>query len=78
MRPVLIQIIVFYQKVFSQDKGFIARVLGKTKNICVFYPTCSDYAIGAIKKHGVFVGLFFSVRRILRCHPWQKPSIDQP
>ena len=75
---ILIQIIVFYQKTFSQDKGFVFKMLGKTKSVCVFYPTCSNYAIIAIKKYGVVSGLFLSIKRVLRCHPWQKPSVDMP
>lgn len=35
-----------------------------------FYPTCSQYAVEAIKKHGPFKGFCLAVRRILRCHPW--------
>ena len=37
---------------------------------CRFVPTCSEYAIEAIKKHGPFKGLYLAVRRLLRCHPW--------
>ena len=36
---------------------------------CRFVPTCSEYAVQAIKKHGPFKGLYLAVRRILRCHP---------
>lgn len=38
-------------------------------NACRFYPTCSQYAIEALTKHGLFKGGFLSVKRILRCHP---------
>ena len=37
---------------------------------CRFYPTCSEYSKIAIKEHGVIRGLFLSIKRILRCHPW--------
>jgi putative membrane protein insertion efficiency factor len=37
---------------------------------CRFTPTCSQYAIEALKKHGVLKGAWLAVRRILRCHPW--------
>ena len=36
---------------------------------CRYVPTCSQYAIEAIKKHGPFKGLWLAVKRILRCHP---------
>ena len=37
---------------------------------CRFTPTCSQYALEAFRKHGVFRGFYLSARRILRCHPW--------
>lgn len=37
---------------------------------CRYTPTCSAYAIEAIKRHGPFCGLYLAVKRILRCHPW--------
>jgi len=37
---------------------------------CRFTPTCSAYAVEAIKMHGPFKGLYLAIRRILRCHPW--------
>jgi len=37
---------------------------------CRYRPTCSAYAVEAIKKHGPIKGLYLSVWRILRCHPW--------
>lgn len=36
---------------------------------CRFTPTCSQYAIEAITKHGPIKGLWLAVRRVLRCHP---------
>lgn len=36
---------------------------------CRFYPTCSQYAIEALTRHGLVKGGFLSVKRILRCHP---------
>lgn len=43
---------------------------------CRFTPTCSTYSLEAIKKHGPFKGLYLSVRRILRCHPWGGSGYD--
>jgi putative membrane protein insertion efficiency factor len=43
---------------------------------CRFLPTCSEYALGAIEKHGVFKGSYLAVRRILRCHPLCKGGYD--
>ncbi|OQB13256.1 MAG: putative membrane protein insertion efficiency factor [Firmicutes bacterium ADurb.Bin193] len=43
---------------------------------CRFTPTCSRYAIEAVSKHGALYGLYLSVRRILRCHPWSAGGDD--
>lgn len=43
---------------------------------CRFTPTCSAYAVEALKKHGPFKGLYLTVRRILRCHPWGGSGYD--
>ncbi|KIC94774.1 membrane protein insertion efficiency factor YidD [Flavihumibacter solisilvae] len=37
---------------------------------CRFTPSCSQYGLEALKKHGLFKGLWLTIRRISRCHPW--------
>ncbi len=37
---------------------------------CRFTPTCSQYGIEALKKYGPIKGLYLTIRRLLRCHPW--------
>lgn len=37
---------------------------------CRYTPTCSAYAVDALKKHGPFKGGWLALRRIMRCHPW--------
>lgn len=54
-------------------RGYISPM---TPPSCRFVPTCSEYAIEAIKKHGPFKGLYLAVRRILRCHPWGGSGYD--
>lgn len=44
---------------------------------CKFYPTCSNYAIEAIKKLGFIKGSFVSIYRILRCNPFSKGGVDR-
>lgn len=78
MKTFIIFLIRTYQKTLSRDKGFLPKILSLKKNICVFYPTCSDYTIIAIKKYGVLTGILMSIKRISRCHPWQEPSVDNP
>jgi len=43
---------------------------------CRFYPTCSHYAIETFKSHGTFLGLYFTVKRLLKCHPWHPGGHD--
>lgn len=39
---------------------------------CRFTPTCSDYCLQALEKHGPLTGLRLAAMRILSCHPWSK------
>lgn len=43
---------------------------------CRFVPTCSDYAVEALQRHGVFRGLFLIGGRVLRCHPFHPGGYD--
>lgn len=43
---------------------------------CRFTPTCSQYALEALRKYGPFKGSWLAIRRILRCHPWGGSGYD--
>ncbi|QGU00611.1 Membrane protein insertion efficiency factor YidD [Candidatus Syntrophocurvum alkaliphilum] len=43
---------------------------------CRFYPSCSNYSIEAIEKHGGIKGGWLALRRILRCHPFNPGGYD--
>jgi putative membrane protein insertion efficiency factor len=43
---------------------------------CRYVPTCSEYAVQALKKYGPLKGTYLSLRRILRCHPWGGSGYD--
>jgi putative membrane protein insertion efficiency factor len=43
---------------------------------CRYTPTCSNYAIEALRKHGVFRGTWLAARRISSCHPWGGSGYD--
>jgi len=45
-------------------------------NTCRFYPTCSRYAFGAVKKHGAIRGSVLAVWRVLRCNPFNPGGFD--
>lgn len=64
----------FYQIILSPDKG----IFSSGRSTCAMHPTCSEYTELAIKKYGFFKGVWKGMRRILRCHPWQKNLVDEP
>ena len=68
MKSLLIKIIEFYRKNISPNK----------KPCCRFTPTCSEYALEAVKKYGACKGGYLALRRILRCHPLSKKSGYDP
>ena len=45
---------------------------------CRYYPTCSEYAILSVQKHGAFRGTLKALWRVLRCNPWTKGGVDLP
>ena len=46
------------------------------KPCCRYYPSCSQYAIAAVRELGIFKGGWFAMRRLMRCHPWTKGGYD--
>ncbi|MDE6644937.1 MAG: membrane protein insertion efficiency factor YidD [Muribaculaceae bacterium] len=66
MRRVLILPIRFYQLCISP----------MLPASCRFTPTCSQYAIEAISRHGAVRGMWLALRRIARCHPWGGSGYD--
>ena len=51
----------------------IAPLLGAN---CRFQPSCSQYAIDALKKYGFFKGSWLAAKRIFRCHPFHPGGYD--
>lgn len=51
----------------------VSPLLGPT---CRFYPSCSSYAVIALRTHGAVRGTWLTVRRLLRCHPWNPGGVD--
>ncbi len=62
----LIGFVKFYKKIISP---FLPHA-------CRFSPTCSEYMIQAIQKHGILIGLWLGVKRILKCNPWGPHGYD--
>jgi uncharacterized protein len=46
-------------------------------NRCKYYPSCSEYAIQAIRSYGILRGLVLASWRLLRCNPWSHGGIDR-
>jgi len=68
MKIIFLKLIKFYQK-------FISPFLG---GHCRFYPSCSHYSYSAIEKYGAINGGWKGIKRILKCHPWNKGGVDLP
>jgi uncharacterized protein len=66
MSKIIISLIIFYQKFISPLKPASCR----------FYPSCSNYAIQAIQKHGFWKGIFLAIKRVLKCHPFHEGGYD--
>lgn len=56
-------------------KKTISPLLGER---CKYYPSCSDYAVGAIERYGVVRGLVLASWRLMRCNPWSHGGVDHP
>ena len=67
MKWLCIWLIRFYRRFISPLKG---------RPVCRFTPSCSAYGLEAFQKRGFFVGFYLTVRRILRCHPFNPGGYD--
>jgi len=61
-----------YRCVISPANNFL---LGQVAT-CRFTPSCSDYALEAVRRHGAMQGCRMTVRRLCRCHPWGDSGFD--
>ncbi len=62
----LIALVRFY-------KYAISPMLGSR---CRFYPSCSEYALEALQRHGAARGSWLALKRVSRCHPWHPGGFD--
>ncbi|HEY5562245.1 MAG TPA: membrane protein insertion efficiency factor YidD [Clostridiaceae bacterium] len=66
MKKILINLINFYRKFISPLKS----------PSCRFYPSCSQYSLEAIEKYGALRGTRMAIKRISKCHPFNKGGYD--
>jgi putative membrane protein insertion efficiency factor len=66
MRTIATAPVRFYQRVISP--GIPAR--------CRYHPSCSEYAVQAIRRYGVLRGVVLAAWRVLRCNPWSDGGVD--
>jgi len=67
MKKLLLNLIKWYQKIFSLDHGLYGK-LRPNYRVCKFVPTCSQYGYEAIDRYGILKGGYLAVRRVLRCN----------
>lgn len=75
IRFFVLKLIRFYQKTLSFDHGIFK--LFYPNGFCRFHPTCSEYGYKAIERHGIINGGWMSIKRIIRCNPFNKGGIDE-
>lgn len=70
MKKVAISVLVFWVRAYQY------LISPYTPSSCRFVPTCSEYAVEALKKHGPIKGTMLAAKRIARCHPWGESGYD--
>jgi len=65
-KMIFLQLIRFYRR-------FISPLLPPS---CRFYPTCSQYALQALKRYGTLKGCWLTIRRLSKCHPYHPGGFD--
>ncbi|MDR0445173.1 MAG: membrane protein insertion efficiency factor YidD [Puniceicoccales bacterium] len=67
-------LIRLYRIIFSPLK----KVMLGPQAACRFYPTCSEYAMEALRLHPLGRATHLTIRRLLRCHPWSSSAVYDP
>lgn len=78
MTKLIISLVRFYQFYIGNLFKYGAVALPLPGSSCRFYPSCSEYAIESLSKHGALKGSAKALFRILKCNPWTKPGPDLP
>ena len=57
-------------------RGYTLFISPLLPSACRFYPTCSEYMLDAVRKHGAARGVWLGIRRLSRCHPFHEGGFD--
>ena len=57
-------------------RGYQVTISKVTPSRCRFYPSCSQYALEAVRGHGALRGSWLAIKRVARCHPFHPGGID--
>ena len=71
VKGLLIALLTAYRYLVSPVLHMLAPGSG-----CRFQPTCSEYAIGAVRRHGPVRGVWLAAKRLAKCHPWGSHGYD--
>lgn len=75
---IAIALVFVYRALLSPSVGVLRYLPFYPKPSCIFYPTCSEYAVVCFKKYSFFIALKKTTTRIYRCHPGNEPAVDLP
>ncbi len=70
MRDFFIEIFLLPLKFYRK---FVSPLIGPR---CKYYPTCSTYALTAVRRFGIVKGSWLALKRVVRCNPWSLGGID--
>lgn len=70
MKRLLMSFLVFLIRCY---RLMLSPMLGRH---CRFHPSCSEYALEALQRHGLLKGSWLALRRIGSCHPWHEGGFD--
>lgn len=65
----------FYKAFLSGVLHYGGRLVG-IEGGCRFHPSCSRYSAEAFRRHGLARGLYLTLKRVVRCHPWSEGGFD--
>lgn len=75
MKRLSLALIRLYQRSFL-FRSPLLKTLFLSDAACRFQPTCSEYTYQAIKRYGIIRGGLLGLKRIIKCHPWNKGGYD--